>query len=405
MKSKIFFLILFSGFILAIGCTEEFHHPYGSDSIKPGKVQIVHVVNIPGGTVIKFTPPNDPDLLYIVASFVDDKGINREVKVSGLIDSLKVEGFGRAGNYKINLFAVDRGENYSDPVIAEISPLDPPIVSIFPTLSADADYGGIKVTFKNDTRAEISINVAVYDPVQNSLTYRESYYTSQREGAYSFRGYSSVNTKFGIYLEDLWGNLSDTLYVEAIPIPDEYLDKSKFSIFRIQGDTGFGEYGFSPTQMWNEVWNSQWDCGHTGAVTMPHFLTIDLGVKVKLSRFKLFQRAGTELYKHGNPKYFKVYGTLDVNSLPKYDPENPNDGWTFLKECHSFKPSGLPVGQISVEDQEFQLKGEDFEFDINNLVEIRYVRFELIENWEGMNFPYSVIGELSFWGEIIEEVK
>jgi hypothetical protein len=405
MKSQIFFFIFFSGLILMAGCNQELHYPHGSDSIKPGKVQVIDVANIPGGAIIKFISPGDPDLLYIVASFIDDKGVKREVKVSGLLNSLKVEGFGRAGNYKIDLFAVDRGENHSDPTTTEISPLDPPIISIFPTLSADSDYGGIKVTFQNEARAEISINVAVYDSLQNSLVYRESYYTSQREGAYSFRGFTSVNTKFGIYLEDLWGNLSDTLIVEAIPIPDEYLEKSKFSIFRIQGDTNFGEYGFSPTQIWNEVWNSQWDCGHTGAVQMPHYLTIDLGAKVKLSRFKLFQRAGTELYKHGNPKYFKVYGTLDVNSLPKYNPDNPNDGWTFLKECRSFKPSGLPVGQFSVEDQEFQLKGEDFEFDINNLVEIRYVRFELIENWEGMNFPYSVIGELSFWGEIIEEIK
>ena len=140
MKSQIFFFIFFSGLILMAGCNQELHYPHGSDSIKPGKVQVIDVANIPGGAIIKFISPGDPDLLYIVASFIDDKGVKREVKVSGLLNSLKVEGFGRAGNYKIDLFAVDRGENHSDPTTTEISPLDPPIISIFPTLSADSDY-------------------------------------------------------------------------------------------------------------------------------------------------------------------------------------------------------------------------------------------------------------------------
>ncbi|MGK0254276.1 MAG: hypothetical protein ACI9OE_001775, partial [Mariniflexile sp.] len=64
----------------------------------------------------------------------------------------------------------------------------------------------------------------------------------------------------------------------------------------------------------------------------------------------------------------------------------------------SFKPSGLPIGQTTAEDYEFQNKGEDFDFDVDNLVEIKYIRIEVLENWGGING--TVIGELSFWGEI-----
>lgn len=401
MKHKNILLAFSIGLVSILGCKDYSHHPYGTDTSAPGEVLVTEIINIPGGAVVKYVSPPDEDLLYIKASYNDDRGIQREVKTSGLLDSLLIKGFGKTGDYAVSLFAVDKCENLSKETKIIISPLEPPIALVFPTLSAVQDYGGIKVSYENVTNAEISLNVAVFDSLQNRMAYRESFYTSQSSGSYSFRGYNSVKTKFGIYLEDRWGNLSDTLYFEAIPIPDQYLDKSRFSIFRIQGDTNFSEHGFSATQMWNDVWNSQWDGGHTAAIPLPHYLTIDLGVRVKLSRFKLYQRAGGELYKHGNPKHFKVYGTLDVNSLPEYNPESPNDGWIFLKECFSFKPSGLPVGQVTAEDLEFQIKGEDFEFDINNLVEIRYIRFELIENWEGM-FPYSVIGELSFWGDIIE---
>jgi hypothetical protein len=384
-------------------CEEDSHHPYGDDKVPPGKVTLNGITNISGGAVIYFTSPEDPDLLYVKAEYHDNRGISREVKVSGVLDSLTVAGFGKTGNFKVDLFAVDRNENVSGKVTADISPLEPAVNLIFPTLQVTNDYGGIKVSYENEKRAEVSLNVSVFDEKANSLVYKESFFTSQLSGSYSFRGYNSVITMFGVYIEDRWGNLSDTLYYEGIPIPDEYLDKGKFSIFKLPGDQDFSQYSFSVTQIWNDVWNSQWDCGHTASAPFPHYLTIDLGVNVKLSRFKLYQRTGTELYKHGNPKHFKVYGVKNINELPAYDSKNPCAGWIFLKECFSFKPSGLPVGQTNAEDVEFQSKGEDFEFDIENLQEIRYIRFELLEAWEAPTFTYSAIGELSFWGEIIEE--
>lgn len=383
------------------GCNEDTRHPYGADGVAPGKVTITGKKDTPGGAVIWFTSPTDADLLYVKAVFTDNRNIVREVKVSGVLDSLVISGYGKTGTYTVNVYAVDRGENISESVPVEISPLTPPIQLIFPTLTAAPDYGGIKVSYQNGQRAEVSLNVTVYDTIRQSMVYRESFFTSQLSGAYSFRGYNSVKTTFGIYVEDRWGNLSDTLIFEGIPIPDEYLDKKKFRVFKITNDTDFSQHSFNVTAIWDDVWNSQWNGGHTAAKPLPHYLTIDLGVNVKLSRFKLFQRTGSEIYKHGNPKHFKVYGIKDVNELPPYSASDPCLGWTFLKECNSFKPSGLPVGQTTAEDLEFQIKGEDFEFDINNLVEIRYIRFEFLENWEGPTFQYTVIGELSFWGEIM----
>lgn len=400
---KIIFLTgcILLGALMFMRCSEDKHRPHGADSTPPGKVTVTRTENISGGAVIWFAAPSDADLLYVKAVFTDNRNITREVKVSGVIDSLIVDGFGKTGTYKVDLFAVDRGENISEGVSVDISPLTPPIQLIYPTLSAESDYGGVKVTYENTERAEISLNIAVYDEVQKDFAYRESFFTSQATGSYSFRGYNSVMTTFGIYVEDRWGNLSDTLEFEGIPIPDEYLDKGNFRVFKITGDTDFSQHSFSVTAIWDEVWNSQWNGGHTGAYPLPHYLTIDLGVNVKLSRFKLYQRTGSEIYKHGNPKHFKVYGSKDVNDLPPYSADDPCAGWTFLKECHSFKPSGLPVGVTNAEDLEFQIKGEDFEFDINNLVEIRYIRFEFLENWESPTFQYTVIGELSFWGEIL----
>ena len=401
MKNYINLTIFSLGIVLFIyGCqVEEKQGPYGSDGEAPGPVALEYVINKPGGAVIYYTPPTDVDVLYIKASFNDDRGRAREVKVSQVIDSIVIEGFGQIGDYKVTLNAVDRGENISEPTVVDISPLTPPLQLIFPTLVGEVDFGGIKVSYENPLQSEVSLNVVVFDESRDEFVYRESFFTSQASGTYSFRGYKAVKTQFGVYVEDRWENISDTIYFEVTPIPDDFLDKSLFSVFKIQNDKDFNDYGFNEAQMWDSRWSDQWNCGHTNFLTnLPHYLTFNLGTAAKLSRFKMYQRGGSELYKHGNPKRFNVYGVLDVNNLPPYDSNNPNAGWILLREYESFKPSGLPIGQTNAEDYEFQNKGEDFDFDVDNLVEIKYIRIEVLENWGGING--TVIGELSFWGEI-----
>lgn len=400
MKYSLFITSVILGILILWGCEELDHGPTGDDGIAPGKVTVGEIENLPGGAIINFTASTDVDVLYVQAIFNDDKGIEREVKASASVGSLMIEGFGGTGNYDVDLYAVDRSENKSEPATTIISPLEAPVNQIFPTLTASVDYGGVKVAYENETNAEVSLNVTVFDSLQNRMVYKESFFTSQTAGSYSFRGYESEKTMFGIYVEDKWGNTSDTLFTELWPIPDDYLDKGKFSIFRISGDEDWNQWGFSASQMWNDVWSSQWDCGSTNFGSLPMHLTIDLGVVAKLSRFKMYQRGGYELYKHGNPKRFKIFGIKDINSLPPFDPENPNAGWTLLKDCTSFKPSGSPLGIETGEDIAFQEKGEDFEFDVQYLQEVRYVRFEIDETWGGLELV--VIGELAFWGDIIE---
>ena len=119
------------------------------------------------------------------------------------------------------------------------------------------------MSYENTTRAEVSLNVLAYNESTNQMEYRESFFTSQAAGSYSFRGYDAVKTRFGVYVEDRWENVSDTIYFEVTPIPDEFLEKDRFSVFKLQGDKDFNDYGFNETQMWDNKWGDQWNCGHT----------------------------------------------------------------------------------------------------------------------------------------------
>ena len=387
--------------VLMTTCTDDSAHgPYGSDSTPPGKVIINQVINTPGGAVLYFTPPSDEDLLYIKASFEDENNLSREVIVSAVMDNLSIVGFAQEGTYPVDVVAVDRGENESESVIVNISPLEAPIHAILNSMVGTEDFGGINIAYENPTRAVVSLNMSILDENGN-LVFRESFYTSQANSSYSFRGYDPVPTTFVIYVEDQWGNQTTTRSFEATPLEDMFMEKAYWAIESMPGDESFSEYGFSANQIWDGYWSNQWNCGHTNFLPLPHQLTLDLGQTAKLNRFKLYQRGGSELYKHGNPKIFKIYGREDLNSLPIYDPGNPGDGWIDMGSFESFKPSGLPPGSNTQEDYEFQDNGEDFVFDFAaRQHNIRYIRLVNIESWN--NQMVTVIGELSFWGTLVE---
>lgn len=390
--------IIISFSILIFGCTEDKHEPNGSDNIPPGKVVINSIINRPGGAVINFTPPTDLDLLYVKGKYFNEKNENKEVIVSSYIDSLNINGFGLAGDYEVQVTALDLGNNESVPVTAEISPLEAPIHAILESIEGVQDFGGINISYENPTRASVSLNMSIEND-NGDVVFKESFYTSQSNSSYSFRGYESKLTVFVIYVEDRWGNQTEQRKFEVTPLEDVFLDKQLFSIVPMPGDESFSEYGFSANQIWDGSWSNQWNCGHTNFLSLPHQLSMDLGQNVKLNRFKLYQRGGSELYKHGNPREFRLYGRENLDNLPIYDPSKPGDGWILLGDFESFKPSGLPPGSNTEEDYLFQDNGEDFVFSLEaRKKNIRYIRFVNDRSWN--NQMVTVIGELSFWGGV-----
>ena len=164
MKTKFkryIILSIISFSILVLGCGEDKHEPYGSDNNPPGKVAINSIINRPGGAVIEFTPPTDLDLLYVKGKYFNEKGVKKEVIVSSYIDSLNINGFGLAGDYEVQVTALDLGNNESAPVTAEISPLEAPIHAILESIQGIEDFGGINISYENPTRANVSLNMSI----------------------------------------------------------------------------------------------------------------------------------------------------------------------------------------------------------------------------------------------------
>ncbi|WP_082592123.1 DUF5000 domain-containing lipoprotein [Candidatus Symbiothrix dinenymphae] len=394
---KIGILFLMSAFF---ACSEEFKHaPTGGDSNAPEPLKSAQVKeNIAGGAVITYELPDNSDALYVKAVYTTSQGVEKDVIASSYLNSLTIKGLGNTNARTVKLYVVNRQEKTSAPMEVTINPLTPPVQKIKNSLTYTTDFGGFLVTYDNEDREDVSINVLARDSTGTEMLDYDALYTPLAVGQYAVRGLPDTENRFGLYVRDRWDNISDTVFFTLTPWREDYLDKLLFRHIVVAGDyPSWTNYGGTVGRLWDGLIFTDGDnYGSTLDGPLPHRLTIDLGVSVKLSRFKLWQRAHeVTFYQHAEPKHYKVYGRLD-------DPGQGNaadvmEGWTLLRECHSFKPSGLPLGQVSNEDWDYMKNGEEYLFPLD-AAPVQYVRLEFLESWSGRSMTN--FGEISFWGTI-----
>ncbi len=397
---KPIYILLFCIFFL-FSCNGDFEHEPigGKGGPSPDPVKNARVLhNIPGGAVLAYELPENVDIQYIRAEFTTSSGKIRDVKASSYIDTLVINGLGDTSPRTVRLYTVNRKEMVSQPVEVTINPLTPPIESIRNSLDYTVDFGGFLLQFENnEAKEEVSIYVLKQTEGQDEMVEHQILYTSQQSDTLTVRGLPPEENRFGVYVRDRWDNVSDTLFFSLTPWREDYLNKKLFKYIAVAGDVTWNNYsGGANERAYDDVIGNGNYIHTPYPVEFPHRYTLDLGVEVQLSRFLLWQRPGADvLYQHGAPKYYRVYGRATDPGAGNIN--DPLDGWRLLTECRSFKPSGLPLGQNSAEDEAYAAAGEEFIFP-RDIPVVRYVRFEMLESWSGMKC--SVVSELAFYGEV-----
>lgn len=354
----------------------------------PGPVSVKDIRSIPGGGVIKVTIPDDENLKGIVAEY-ERNGELVNTKISRYVDSLTVEGFADTKPHTISLYSFNVNEERSSVVEVTVTPLEPAISLVKPTLTAA--FGGVKILIENnDSRADLAIcllrdeDLSDLSKPVNQMKWVEvtTLFTSSNDIRLSRRGLEPVEAIFGVYIRDHWGNISDTTYTVLTPIEEVQLDKSKFSNASLPDDNCTSQNATNyPIQ-------SLWD--GSGQSAVPHFfasdpgnpspcwLTIDLGVTAALSRIATLPRIGYVIYGGGAVRDYEFWGTMgELQEDGTYarpsgkvvagNEHNFDDIWFCLGKFTQAKPSGylangLP-GDVTPEDSQTYNAGNDFEFD------------------------------------------
>lgn len=395
MSAYKFLSLFFVAVFLLYGCKEELTKPAVNDGVAPGPVSNVEVENQAGAAVLTYTLPADPDLLYVEAVYSIRPNVYRNAKSSFYNNNLRVEGFGESREYEVTLYAVDKGENRSAPVKVKINPGVSPVQKVFNSLQVTASYGGINVKYVNEDSANIVITTLIKGP-EGTFIDLHKHYTKNKAGSYYIRGLPSVDTLFGVYINDRYDNITDTFEVRLTPVFEEMVPYGQITVLQgIAGDVGKARAGWN----WTHVFDG--NLVHTGnrfLVTetntgIPQQFTMDFQKPYKISRFKLWQRRDTEYFTQGI-REFELYGSMNP---PKVNGEW--DGEFIGKFDNSYRPSGLPNGTSSAgieEDIEWVLNGSDFEFPPNTPA-YRYYKFRTTKVWGFGTFI--VLGELVFWGQ------
>lgn len=357
---------------------------------------------------MKYTIPQDDNLLYVKAVYETAPGIERQVQSSRFVDTLAIEGFANAGNYSVKLYSVGKNEKESEPIEITVSPLTPPLMEAFPSLNMIAVFGGIEGSFSNPHNAALKAVLMADTANIGKPVFLQSYTINNQNAVFSIRGLKTKPAKYYVYLVDRWGNKTETKEYELTPLYEERLDKNLWKEHKLASDfkkqyEDAGDLYFI-THLFSDYiapWGGYYGFFYPEITRFPNYFTIDLGVTAKLSRLNLVP--WWWLIYNDFPRIFEIYGTTSLNPGDNLD----DDEWKLIGQFETYKPSGDDPSVITQDDINFAWPGginidiKPSESQPDPYFPVRIIRFKIISNWSNTEKSYS-IDELTIWGQIEE---
>lgn len=366
------------------------------DMTKPDVVTNVSVENYNGGAKITYKLPDSKNLLYVLAQYKINENRTRETKASYYTDTIMVDGFARAQEYEVTLYAVSRANVKSDPVTVKVNPETPNYQLINSNLDITPDFGGANFYGLNSNRVPVSIHILVYNESTQSYEENEPEYISGDTIDVSVRNLPPAPQKVGVYTMDRFGNKSDTVLKTLTPLAESMLDKSKFFVYRLPSDAPIG-YG------WEFRYFFDGNLGDPGWHTLSAPKTIGtfgLGVTAKISRFVVWQRP-SDYFAYQNTRKFTLWGSDKDTPADVALPSNSAPGtvagdWVNMGNFIFPNPqSGLPASQANAADKEFVAKGVNFTMP-RMAPNVKYLRFETTQTWGGQDYVNAM--EITLYG-------
>jgi len=387
-------LIAAVAIIALYGCQTEVIGPMGNSKTAPGPLTNVKAVNQSGQATLTYTLPTDQDIAYVKAEYELLSGAKREVRASFYTSQMVVDGFGDTEAHTVTLWVVNKSEIASTPVTIEVKPLENAIQIAFKTMKVVPAFGGINVSLRNIARANLSI-IPMREQGYKGWVALDGIYTSTAEITKNIRGLDTIPVKIAVVIRDRFLNQTDTLFTTVKPLFELPLAKNLYKempgvIWPGDQRANFSNNGTDPTGV-KAMWDGQTVNFPSVAYTPPtitdagpHSITFDLGQTAQLSRLVIWDYPETisgrkTYYYRGNMKNFEIWGSNNPN------PDGTYDSWYKLGTYQSIKPSGLPYGEVSDEDQVTAAAGLSYDLDIN-VPKLRYLRIKCLNNWQGTNF-------------------
>lgn len=397
MKNNYIYLLLLT--VLAFtACKEEV-----LDTIAPGKVTNVSYSPTNGGAVLRFTAPDDDDLLYVKAVYTNALG-NEVFKVSSRYgDSIEIDGFKDEIPQKIMLYAVDRSNNTSEATEIEVTPRKSFIYLVQESIVMNEQLGGVRISWRNPDEKTVFVYVNFSKDGKN---YERILSSMDTLSVKMIRGLDPENYTFSVMVEDFNGNKTESKEMGTFkPLLEQKIDKSTWKVIQnlsVDGDKWEGTIA----SFWDNVVDTK-ESGadnsyfiinrddNGGMLRWPLDIVIDLNKNVVINRFVVWQRAFEYInpeqngvstnyyyYKEENMRSFAISVSTDKiswKSLGTFDIGDPRDASGVI----------LPAKyKEAVDGHEFNLESISQPF--------RYLKFSVLSNYGSETNVYG--SEITLFG-------
>jgi hypothetical protein len=358
----------------------------------PALVSDVKASSEPGGAIITYKVPKDPNLYYVKAVYEIQPGIFRTAQSSYYTDTLELVGYGDTLSHAVKIYSVGKNEKESAPINIDIRPSTPPVMSVLKTATLSPTFGGVTFNFQHNPKADLAYTLLVDSTGQGDWSTLNTFYTAAVKGSFSIYGLDTMRKKFGLFITDHWDNRSDTLVKSFSPLYEELIDRTLITPVVLPNDAPLLSVNNGVDKLFDGTINTGSFASPNGT-PLPQAGTFDFHQKVRISRFKEFQRLGKQFsYGLDAVKKFELWGSNTLDKSGNWA------SWQLLGTFDSYKPSGLPLGQVSDEDYQYaSIDGEDFTMP-QPVPAVRYVRINVLELWQGSG--QIAINEMIFWGQV-----
>tara|TARA_A100001011_G_scaffold179578_1_gene188395 strand:+ start:305 stop:1519 length:1215 start_codon:yes stop_codon:yes gene_type:complete len=366
------------------------------DTTPPGEVTITSTEATYGGAIISYTLPNDDDILYVRADYTNGKGEAVFRTVSKHVNQIELSGFVVEEDVTVSLTVVDENQNKSKAVEHEIRPLQSFIYLVQESIEIVPDLGGVQVSWENIEEKTVFIYLHIADGDEEETRILSS--SNATENIF-VRGLEAKELGFSTKVEDFDGNIT-SLIEEGYytPLFEEKINKDTWALVSNLSIDG-NAYEGATVNFWDDVVdtfetnsdNSYFIINRNdngGVLRWPLDIVIDLNKKVKINRFKIWQRAFWYNGPGDQPYYYQSENLRSFDLFVSMDKSE----WALLGSFQIEEPTNGDISQALLDEA---VAGHNFNLDEIS-PEFRYLKFSITSNFGSDSFCHG--SEISLFG-------
>ena len=366
------------------------------DTTPPGELTITSTEATYGGAIISYELPNDDDILYVRADYTNGKGEAVFRTVSKHVNQIEVSGFVVEEDVVVSLTVVDENQNRSKAVEHEIRPMRSFIYLVQESIQIEPDLGGVQVSWENIEEKTVFVYIHVQDGDDEEIRILSS---SNKNEKIFVRGLEATPLLFLTKTEDFDGNITDLIEKGTYtPLFEEKINKNTWQLVSNLSIDG-NAYEGATVNFWDDVVDTfETDSDNSyfiinrsdngGVLRWPLDIVIDLNKKVKINRFKVWQRAFWYNGPGDQPYYYQSENLRSFDLFVSMDKSE----WALLGSFQIEEPTNGDISQALFDEA---AAGHNFNLDEIS-PEFRYLKFSITSNFGSDSFCHG--SEITLFG-------